>query len=167
MTLPVDDNLITNLQAFVDKIPFTKNFGIKVLEAKKGLVKVGLYPKSDLFNHFGTYQAGVYFTAAEVTGGLLCATFLDLSSNLLITQKSAIVFEKATSEPLILSAELSEQFIDESVLTVLTAQKKTTLSADVYVKTPDRKIVAKCQSDYYLRLGIPKIFMRASQAQTA
>ncbi len=151
--------LIRTLQAFVDKIPFTEGFKMKVVEAKRGFVKLSVDPQRALFNHFGTYQAGVYFTAAEITGGLLCGTFLDLLGHLLITQKSSIIFQKATSEPLIVTAELSEEVIDSKIVAVLTTQRKTTLAVDVFVKTQGGQMVAQCQNDYYLRVGIPKIFI--------
>ena len=165
MTLSSDSgDLVAKLQVFVDKIPFAESFNMKVVDAKRGSVKLSIDPKPALFNHFGTYQAGVYFTAAEITGGLVCGTFLDLSNHLLITQKSSISFEHATNEPLILTAEVSEEAIDGKVIPTLTIQRKTILPVNIFVKTPSGQVIAECQSDYYLRLGIPKIFIPTNRA---
>lgn len=158
---PADDGLIQNLQAFVEKIPFAINLGMRVVEARKGSVKVSVRPQPALFNHFGTYQAGVYFTAAEIAGGLLCGTFLDLQNHLLITQKSSIIFQKATSDPLFVTADLSPEIIDGKVIATLSTQRKTTLAVQVFVKTQGGQAIAECQNDYYLRIGIPKIFTQS------
>ncbi len=159
-----DGDLVKILQAFVDKIPFAESFEMKVQEARKGFVRLAVDPKQALFNHFGTYQAGVYFTAAEIAGGLLCGTFLDLEKHLLITQKSSINFLKATSETLVVTAELSEEVIDCKIIPAITTQRKTTLPVDVFVKMQGGQMVAQCRNDYYLRVGIPKIFIKTHRA---
>ncbi len=158
-----DGDLIKTLQAFVDKIPFAESFEMKVAEARKGFVRLAIDPKPALFNHFGTYQAGVCFTAAEIAGGLLCGTFLDLEKHLLITQKSSINFQKATSRPLVVEAELTDEVIDGKIIPALAAKRKTVFAVCVVVRTPEGEVIAECQNDYYLRIGIPKIFIPSAR----
>jgi len=151
----VNDSQI-NLQSFVDKIPFARSLKLQVGDSKKGFVQTCVDPSPLLFNHFETYQAGVYFTAGEITGGLLCGTFLDLRNNLIITKSSKILFQRPTNETLILTAELDEKFIIGDILSTLSTLRKTTVSVNVYIKTPTGKVVAICSNEYYLRQGIPR-----------
>lgn len=152
-----DSMLIRSLQSFVDEIPFAKAIGIKVTAAQKGFVETHVYPSKHLFSHFGTYQAGVYFTLAEVTGGLLCGTFLDLTGNLLITKKSEIKFDNSVGDSLISSATLPPSSI-EKLLSELDARKKSNILVDVFINSLSGKPIAKCHNEYYLRIGIPKSF---------
>ena len=154
------DALVRSLQSFVENIPFAKGLNLKVNSARAGFVEVRLEPSPHLFNHFGTYQAGVYFTLGEITGGLLCGTFLDLSKNLLITQNSAIEFGQAADGILTATAEAALLDI-EKLLAHLKAKKKASTSIDVAIKSLNGKAVAHCRNEYYLRLGIPRSFSLA------
>lgn len=152
-----DRALIKSLQSFVEGIPFAKRMNLKVNSARRGFVEVHVEPSHQLFNHFNTYQAGVYFTLGEVTGGLLCGTFLSLAKNLLITKKSNIEFNHATDNTLISIAELTPPDI-EKLLADLMNRRKTFAFVDVFIKSSNGKPVARCRNEYYLRLGIPKSF---------
>ena len=158
-----DSSLIENLQSLVQSIPFAKGMNLKVGKARKGFVEMCLNPSNQLFNHFKTYQAGVYFTLAEITGGLLCGTFTDLTKNLLITKKSEIEFGHAVDSTLISVAELALSDI-ERLLGNLETKRKTSVLMDVFIKSLDGKEVAKCQNEYYLRLGIPRSFATNQRA---
>ncbi len=145
------------LQTYIDQMPFTKPLGIKVAEARRGFVRVTLAPQEKLFNHFGTYQAGILCTLAEITGGVLCGTFHDIFENFLITKQTQVKFERATHLALIAEAFLGESAI-EQILTDLERQKKTDVEVDVQIKTGDSQIIAASKGLYYLRVGFPDRF---------
>lgn len=145
------------LQTYIDQMPFTKPLGFKVAEARRGFVRVTLAPQEKLFNHFGTYQAGILCTLAEITGGILCGTFHDIAKNFLITKQTQIKFVRATHLALIAEASLGESAI-EQVLADLERQKKTDVEVDIQIKTGDSQIIATSKGLYYLRVRVPDRF---------
>ena len=149
--------LISGLQAYVDGMPFAKPFRFRVEEARRGFVRVTLQPDEKFFNHFGTYQAGVLCTLAEITGGCLCGTFHDLTQNFLITKQTHVKFERATHKALAAEALLEEEKIRQA-LTDLERQRKIDLPVNVQIKTAEVGLIASSQSLYYLRLGLPSHF---------
>lgn len=140
-------------------MPFVKPMGIRVAEARKGFVSVRMKPQQSLFNQMATYQAGSLFTLAEVAGGLFCGTFLDLSKNFLITKKSEILFERATSEELVAESLLAEEAA-QKVLAELAERKKIDFPVEVHVKTISGEPILACRFVYYLRMGIPRSFLK-------
>jgi len=165
MQLPSNE-LNSALQAYINQMPFVCPLGISVKEASRGFVSLSLKPARGLLNHFETYQAGSIFTLAEVTGGVLCGTFLNLSENLLITKKGEIAFLKATSKELIAEAVLEKNLI-ENTLSELKETKKADIKISVTIKTNDGEPVSECHFIYYLRLGIPKMFKGQSSVRTS
>lgn len=164
--MPISQSdLISSLQAYMDQMPFVRPLGIFIKEASKGSVSLSLKPGKALFNHFETYQAGSIFTLAEVTGGVLCGTFLDLSQNLLITKKGEIAFLKATSKELIAEAAFGKELI-ESTLQELKKAKKANVEISVTIKTSDGEPVSECHFIYYLRIGIPTVFIKSSSVKS-
>ena len=149
--------LVNQLQKHIDQIPFASILNAAVVEAKLGFVNVLVKPRPELFNHFGTFQAGVYYTLLEITGGLLCATFFNLTENLLITKSSEIQFLDATNEELLAQSSLDEQTM-EIILSEIYLKKKTTVKIGVVIKSVSGKMIAEGTNFYYLRLGIPKVF---------
>lgn len=152
---PNSDSLLTQLQGFIDQIPFARELGISVREARRGGVSLAVRPQEKLFNHFGTYQAGVLFTLAEVTGGALYGTFLDLSQNLVLTKQGEIEFQKTTAGELLSEAALEENEI-ERILSELRSQRKLDLPQPIFLNTREGQRVATARFSYYLRLGIPR-----------
>lgn len=149
------NNLLAELQAFIDQIPFAKRLSFSVVTAKKGHVVLSLAPQSNLFNHFNTYQAGVIYTLAEVTGGALCGTFLNLKDNLVLTKRGEIDYLKGTNKGLRSEALLDESSVVE-VISSLTDSRKTDLTINISIKTEEWLEVAQCRFFYYLRRGIPR-----------
>ena len=149
--------LLSELQAYIDQMPFVKPLGLKVAEAKRGFVRVTLAPDEKFFNHFGTYQAGVLCTLAEITGGSLSGTFHDLTENFLITKLTQVKFERATNKALVAEASLEEAVIRET-LSSLQSQRKIDLEVNVQIKTSEGEIIAKSRNLYYLRIGFPSRF---------
>ncbi len=148
---------LESLQAYIDRIPFVRPLGIRVKHAEYGSVSLAMNPAQGLLNHFKTYQAGSLFTLAEVAGGTLCGTFLNLSENLLITKKGDISFLKATSKELIAEAK-ADPLLIEKTLTQLKESKKADLPVSVVIKTVDSDSICECHFIYYLRVGFPKVF---------
>lgn len=136
---------------------------MKVDSARRGLVEVRIEPSHQLFNHYNTFQAGVCFTLAEITGGLLCGTFLDLTKNLLITKKSEIKFNHVVGNTLMSIAELAANDI-EKLLDQLTAKRKISITINVSIKSLNGKVAGQCRNEYYIRLGIPRSFTLDRQA---
>lgn len=157
------ENPISSLQSFIDQIPFAKQMDIKLLQVKRGFVQLKIEPRPILFNHLGTYQAGIYFTLAEITGGVLFGTFIDLSRNFLITRKVEINFVSSTKGTLIAEASLGFPSI-EALLTKLETKRKLTASVEVTLKTLEQQVLARSHNEYYLRLGMPKSFASVHQA---
>ena len=148
-----------NIQSFINRIPFAKEIGVSVVDARLGFVRLKLKPKPSLLNHFGTYQAGVVFTIFEIAGGALCATFLDLSKNFLITKSSEIRFNEATGSELFAEATLEVEDVSR-VLSNLMTKKKMHLKIPVVVKSGTGEVIADGHNDYYLRVGIPQVFVQ-------
>ena len=149
--------LISGLQAYIDGMPFAKPFRFRVEEARRGFVRVTLQPDENFFNHFGTYQAGVLCTLAEITGGCLCGTFHDLTQNFLITRQTQVKFERATHKALAAEASLEEAAIRET-LAQLQNLRKIDREVEVRIRTPEGEGIATGLSLYYLRLGLPSRF---------
>lgn len=147
-------NLTGTLQAYVERMPFAVGFGFKVVEARRGFVHVTLEPKRELFNHFGTYQAGVLCTLAEITGGLLCGTFFDLHRDFMITKKTEISFEHATARSLSAEASLAEENMVKA-LQDLERKRKIDLETVILIKNEAHQTIAQAHGLYYLRLGMP------------
>ena len=152
-----EPDLLSDIQKFVDQIPFAKEIGLIVAQAKKGFVSLKLCPQIRLFNHFKTYQAGALFTLAEVTGGALCGTFMDLSKNLVLTKRGEINFKQAANSEVFSEAFLEEKTINE-VLLNLEVFKKMDLPIEIRLKTLEGQILAYCRLCYYLRYRIPRSF---------
>ena len=143
-------------------MPFAAHVPMTVREARRGFVVVEIVPQSDLFNHFGTYQAGVLLTLSEVTGGILCGTFLDLAQNLLITRKTEFSFTENTHTVIRAEAALDNTAI-ETVLAEVNKKRKAVLSVNVGIKNESGRSVGTGINEYYLRLGMPKSFMNQQE----
>jgi len=152
----VAGKLSADLQGFVDGMPFGAQLGLKVEEAKPGYVRAVLAPKPSLMNHRGTYQAGVYFTAAEIVGGLLCGTFFDLRSNFLITRNIEIDFKVASNEPISIEARASAEE-RETVLSLLAGKRKSDFIVEAIITDSKGACLAHSLNRYYLRLGNPRM----------
>lgn len=149
--------LLTSLQALINRMPFSVQVPMTVHEAHRGFVVVEITPRSNLFNHFGTYQAGVLLTLTEVTGGILCGTFLDLTQNLLITRKTEFSFAENTNMTIRAEAAFDSVRM-EAVLAQVTNKRKATISVDVRIKSESGRSIGTGVNEYYLRLGIPRSF---------
>ena len=159
MNTHANNKLIAELQSFISQIPFVREVQVSVAKADKGFVQLSINPRPSLFNHFNTYQAGVIFTLAEITGGALCGTFVDLANNLLVTKRAEIDFFSNTDNVLIAEAKLEEVEVKQKLLN-LQLKKKVELSVTVLIKSLNEEVIAKSFNSYYLRLGIPKSFHR-------
>lgn len=155
------DPLLNKIQHFIEQIPFVRELLISVVEAGRGAVILGLSPQVKLFNHFDTYQAGVLFTLAEITGGSTLATFLDPSRNLILTKRGEISFQSTTGST-VLSESVVEEALIERVISDLGSSRKIYLPVEVKLRTQEGKVVALCSFSYYLRLGIPRSFAGAA-----
>ena len=160
-----EKELITSLQSYVDQIPFVRPLTIQVEQASQGSVSLSMKPLKGLLNHFETYQAGSIFTLAEVAGGTLCGTFLDLSKNLLITKKGEIAFLKAASEKLVAEARMDQNLIKRT-LSELEKSKKIDAPVSVFINTANGEPIAECHFVYYLRFGIPRTFSSKQSIKT-
>lgn len=156
---PSPENLQAGLEAFLNRIPFLRAVPMTIAEARRGFVSLVVKSSPALFNHFQTYQAGSIFTLAEVAGGVLCGTFLDLSENLLLTKRGGIDFKRGTSQDLCGQAELSEETITK-VLKELATRKKTDIEIPVVIREKSGGVIAECRFLYYLRVGIPDLWTR-------
>ena len=143
------------LQQFVDRIPFAKNLSLRVSEARLGFVRTTITPNVMLMNHLGTYQAGVFFTMAEITGGLLLGTIFDLDKQFLITRKSSIIFEAAVNSQLVAISQLEER-LSKTLVEQLASKKKLDIIVNVSIKTTENESVAQAEHHYYLRHRMPK-----------
>ncbi len=157
---PATDLLAKQLQSFIDGMPFGREVGISILEARRGRVCLEMDSKPKLMNHFGTYQAGALFTLAEITGGVLCGTFLDLSKNFLITKTGEIEFLKACSGQVYGRSELAEDKIEKANRLLLNS-KKADVSVKALLQDAEGNSIAVCRLVYYLRLGLPAQFKRS------
>ena len=158
--------LLRSLQDYIDRMPFARPFHFKVEEARRGFVRVTLQPQEKFFNHFGTYQAGVLCTLAEITGGSLCGTFHDLAKNFMITKLTQVKFERATHRALTAEASLHEPAVRQA-LADLERQRKIDLPVNVQIKAAEEGPIATSQSVYYLRLGFPGHFQSQSKWVTS
>lgn len=151
--------LSQRIEKYLGQIPFLKQFGVTVSEAKSGQLRLEIKPNPKLTNHLGFYQAGVYFTLSEITGGLVFATIFDLDKIFLITKKSSIVFEAATSEGMTAVAKISDAEV-QKIKDDLVVKKKMDVVLKVELFSSDNKRLTLTQHEYYLRLTRPTRLMR-------
>ena len=143
---------------FLNKTPFAKELGFEILNAERGFICLRFNPQERFLNHLGTCQAGAIFALSEITGGLLCGTFLDLDKNFLITKKAGISFDNIADSVLISEASLPEEKINEVIL-LLNRKRKIDFDVAVLIKDDKGRQISKGQNSYYVRLGIPRSFI--------
>lgn len=156
MIQPTANNyLSSNLQFFCQKIPFFSYLRPSISDARPGFIKVTVQPSNTLFNHLGTFQAGVIFTLLEVSGGLAVATILNLLENLIITKKVDIEFSNTTNNKLIAEVQLSSDALD-AIGRIGSKTKKENIVVEVCLIDEFEMKIAKAKCYYYLRSGLPK-----------
>ncbi len=150
-------NTPEQLQTVIARMPFLRSFKVRVVPEKNSGLSVALEPQPELMNHLGTYQAGVYLTLLEVAGGVFCSAFFDIGNNFLMTKEMSTQFLKASNERLSATAILEEAFVAE-VKENLHKKRKTDVRFQVRLVDASGDLVAQSENQYYLRMGIPKIF---------
>ena len=143
-------NSTAQLQLLIDRIPFAKELGLFAVQARRGFVSVRVSPRPQHFNHFGTYQAGVLFALAEITGGLVLYTFLDQPHVLIIAKTGKIDFLGSSNDTIFSESELDKDSVS-SVLSTITFRRKFELPVVVRLKSKDARLLVAAQITYYIR----------------
>lgn len=93
-------------------IKFVERSGLRVLELRRGAVKV-LMPFKDNGNHIGTMYAGALFTGAEIPGGALFLSSFDTARYFPIVKEMTLKFLKPARSDVSVEISLNETRIAE------------------------------------------------------
>ena len=139
------------LQLLIDRIPFAKGLGFFVAKAEGRVVSIGVSPQQQHRNHFGTYQAGVLFALAEITGGLALYTLLSEPHLLIIAKTGKIDFLGNSHGAIFSESELTEDSIS-SISSTIARHKKLEFPVAVRLKSKDDQLLVVAQITYYIRI---------------
>lgn len=150
----MDNGFHEQLRAFIDSMPFLKQFDLQITRAERGVVEISMNPAPHLLNHLQKYQAGASFTLAEITGRLACVTFLETPETYLVTKRVEIYYIHPADQPLTAAAEITTGMM-ERALSTLHKKNKTSVIVEVLIKNKDQKPVVRSSAEYYFRRGTP------------
>lgn len=148
-----------DLEGFIEKVPFAKELHLKITSFNVGVITITMEPHEHLMNHLRTYQAAALFGFAELTGGVLLGTFLDLAEVLVVTRNAAISFFKNSSSQIFAEALLNQKQISE-IKRCLAEKKKLIFPIDIRIRTANNDVLAHCRVEYYIRAQNPGILLR-------
>jgi len=136
-------------QHLINGINFANNLGLKIDVVQLGFSRGVIEPKETLLNHLGYYQAGVYFTASEVIGGLACAPAIDLYKDLLVTTRGEIQYHKASNEQITFVAEAKKE--DLQIFSEKLGLKGKSLLTIKIMSFALENLVSTATFEYYVR----------------
>ncbi len=135
--------------AVEEGIGFVKRTGLKVLELKKGYVKL-LCPLKGNENHINTMYAGALFTLAEIPGGAVCWSTFDLSKFFPIVKEMNISFRRPVKTDATVEISISPEEV-QRIETEATEQGKSDFILEGELKDADGVVVALSKGIYQLR----------------
>jgi thioesterase domain-containing protein len=91
-----------------NKVAFVARMNLKVLDLRAGYVKL-FAPLQGNENHVGTMYAGALFTLAEIPGGALCLTLLDVSRFYPIVKEMNIRFLRPARTDMTIEASIPRE----------------------------------------------------------
>lgn len=134
-------------------IPILAAIGVRVLEARPGFVEVEL-PFEPNLNHFGAAYAGSLYTAAEVLGGQILRTSLDLDAELAgfvpVLKSSEIRYQRPARGRSRARATMSAEEVQRLRREVL-AHGKVEYILESEIVADDDTVVATMSGVYQLR----------------
>jgi thioesterase domain-containing protein len=130
-------------------IAFVQRSGLKVLEARRGSVKL-LMPYRGNENHIGTMYAGALFTLAEVPGGVLYLTSFDTSKFFPVVKELNIQFRRPVTSDVTVEVGLSEEAVT-AIEVQAEANGKAEFVLEAELKTEEGTTVAISRGVYQLR----------------
>ncbi len=156
---------LSQVKEFIqEKVPFFKKVGVKVNSISHGKIKLSIPFDALNLNHFGTYQAGVYFTLAEASGAALLATVFDLTQVLLLTKECNVNFIQPARKYLSFQGTL-EQLEIEELWEQLEQTRKANITLNVKLLNEDEKLSAEASVVYYLRKDLALFLKRQGGQQ--
>lgn len=136
-------------KALEQGIKFVERSGLRVLELRRGYVKV-LMPFKDNGNHIGTMYAGALFTCAEIPGGALFLSSFDTSRYFPIVKEMNLKFVKPAKSDVTLEISLAEARIAE-LQTLAGTHGKAEFVLEGELKDAENNVVALSSGIYQIR----------------
>ena len=130
-------------------IAFVQRSGLKVVELRRGYVKV-LVPFSGNENHLGTMYAGALFTCAEIPGGALFLSSFDAERFFPVVKELNLRFLKPATQDVTVEISLPEASI-VAIAAEAQARGKCDFVLEGELKGPDGVMVASSRGVYQIR----------------
>lgn len=141
---------LSSLTAFVaESIPILGAMGIRITVAEEGVVAAEL-PVDANRNHLGTAYAGSLASVAEVLGGVLAATTLDVSGCVPLIKSLAIDFRRPAVTDVTARAELASSEAERVRAEVL-AEGRADFELTATITDVNAVVVATTLGVYQLR----------------
>ena len=141
------DPMISIIEEGID---FVKRMGLRVLELKRGYVKLSAPIKGNE-NHIGTMYAGALFTLAEIPGGALSWSSFDLNKFFPIIKEMTISYRRPVTTDAYVEISISEDEIAR-IEEEASAKGKSDFVLEGEVKDESGQVTALSKGLYQLRL---------------
>lgn len=113
------------------KVPFNKPHGFKIIELGNDIVKVKIPYKQVNFNHIRGIHACALATASEYSTGFVLLNKLDSKKYRIIMQKMEMNYHYQGKMDVIVSYELSDQWLASYVLDPLKTEDSVIVNCEV------------------------------------
>ncbi len=117
--------------ALARKVPFNKPHGFKIIELGNDIVRVKIPYKRINFNHIRGIHACALATASEYSTGFILLNKLDSKKYRIIMQKMEMNYHYQGKMDVIVTYELSDQWLKTNVLKPLEAEDSIIVNCEV------------------------------------
>ena len=113
------------------KVPFNKPHGFKIIELSNDIVRVKIPYKRINFNHIRGIHACALATASEYSTGFILLNKLDSKKYRIIMQKMEMNYHYQGKMDVIVTYELSDQWLKTNVLDPLETEESMIVNCEV------------------------------------
>jgi acyl-coenzyme A thioesterase PaaI-like protein len=113
------------------KVPFNKPHGFKIIELSNDIVRVKIPYKRINFNHIRGIHACALATASEYSTGFILLNKLDSKKYRIIMQKMEMNYHYQGKMDVIVTYELSDQWLKTNVLDPLETEESIIVNCEV------------------------------------
>jgi len=138
------------VKAILDAIPYLQLHDLELLEAGRGMARLGLRLRREMTNHVGILHAGALYTLAETTAGV--AVQGAVPEAMILLRDAAVRYLKAGRSDVIASAS-TEPAASMRARERFVADGRADLEAGVVVETGTGECLMEGTFRYALRPG--------------
>jgi uncharacterized protein (TIGR00369 family) len=136
-------------QATINETKILKHMGLQVLEASRGRCKLRM-PLVGNDNHFSTMHAGVMYTLAETTGGVLFFATFDVHKYFPLVTEMKIQYRRAATSAVTVEVVMEEAEI-QRLETLVAESGKAAYSWTTRLLDEQGQVVAVSTNQYQMR----------------